>query len=53
MSVSASVEVKLDSPAAFQEFINELSVALMQLGMRFEPGPGGHITEGSVEPRKL
>ncbi len=50
MGVRASVDVKLDSLSAFQEFVDELSAALSQLGMQFEPGPSrGRITEGSVE----
>lgn len=49
MRVHASVDVKLDSHAAFEQVIDELSVALSELGMRFEPGPGGRITEGSIE----
>ncbi len=49
MSVRAGVDVRLDSLSAFQEFVDELSVALSLLGMQFEPRPSGRITEGSVE----
>jgi len=49
MGVCVSVDLKLDSASAFQEFVAELSLALSQLGMHFEPGPTGRITEGSHE----
>lgn len=49
MGVRASVDVKLDSRSAFEVFVDELSLAISQLGLQFEPGSRGRITEGSVE----
>jgi SAM-dependent methyltransferase len=49
MGIRASVDLRLDSHSAFQEFIEELSLALPKLGMQFEAGPSGRITEGNVE----
>jgi SAM-dependent methyltransferase len=49
MNVEASVEVKLDRHSAFQEFVDELALALSRLGIVFELGPGGHVREGDVE----
>jgi len=49
VGIRASVDVKLDSGTAFQEFVEELSVALSHRGMQFEPESGGRITEGGVE----
>jgi SAM-dependent methyltransferase len=49
MSVHASVEVKLDRHSAFQEFVDELAMALSRLGIAFEPGPSGHVHEAGAE----
>jgi SAM-dependent methyltransferase len=49
MGVRTSVDLRLDPSAAFQAIVEELSVALSRLGMRFEAGVNGRVMEGVVE----
>jgi SAM-dependent methyltransferase len=49
MAVVASVDAKLDSRSAFGTFVEELSLALSRLGIQFEHGPHGRVTEGGHE----
>jgi SAM-dependent methyltransferase len=49
MSVRTSIDLKLDLPSAFEAFVEELSTALSRLGMQFEPGVNGRVTEGVTE----
>ncbi|MGA3325198.1 MAG: methyltransferase domain-containing protein [Terriglobia bacterium] len=49
MGVRTSVDLKLDPSAAFEAFVEELSIALSRLGMRFQPGVGGRVMEGFLE----
>ena len=49
MSVRISVDLKLDASSAFETMVEELSVALEQLGMRFQPGAEGSVAEAGVE----
>ncbi|MGH7481261.1 MAG: hypothetical protein ACRELV_03840, partial [Longimicrobiales bacterium] len=44
----ASLELPLDPAAAFDTLVQELVSALSRHGLRFEPGPAGHITQGDV-----
>jgi SAM-dependent methyltransferase len=41
--------LKLSPSAAFQAFVEELAHGLGRLGLQFQPGPGGRVTEGSRE----
>jgi SAM-dependent methyltransferase len=47
MGVQASVDLNLDPPSAFQAIVEELSTSLARVGMQFQPGAGGRVTEGS------
>jgi SAM-dependent methyltransferase len=49
MGVRTSVDLTLDQPSAFAAFVEELSTALTRLGMQFQPGAGGRVTEGTIE----
>lgn len=47
--VRASIDLALPPPAAFDALVEELANALARLGIRFEPGRGGHVTEGAFD----
>ena len=47
-TVRASIEVPLDPATAFAMLAKELATGLAQLGLRFEAGPAGRVTEGAV-----
>ncbi len=47
--VRASIDLRLEPLAAFNVLVEELSEALARLGMRLDPGPAGHVTEGKAE----
>jgi SAM-dependent methyltransferase len=49
VSVLASVDVKLDRHSAFEEFVDELALALSRLDIVFEPGANGCVREGGTE----
>ncbi len=49
MGVRTSIDLKLDLAAAFDTFVDELSLALARLGMRLEPGAHGRVMEGVIE----
>jgi SAM-dependent methyltransferase len=49
MGVHISVDLRLDQPSAFTAIVEELTTALARLGMQFQPGVGGRVTEGAVE----
>ena len=49
MSLHISIDLRLRPPAAFDNLMDELSMRLSRLGMRFEPGPGGKVTDGAIE----
>ncbi len=49
MSVSTSVDLKLYPAYAFETMIEELSTALLRLGMRFEPSDAGRVLQGEGE----
>jgi len=49
MGIRASIDLKLDPSAAFDALVGELSTALLDLGMQFEPGAQGRVTEGAKE----
>ena len=53
MSVRTSIDLKLDLATAFETFIEELSTALLRLGMKLEPGIDGRVIEGSVEVARV
>ncbi|HXX24550.1 MAG TPA: methyltransferase domain-containing protein [Terriglobia bacterium] len=49
MGIRTSIDLKLDPPAAFDALVGELSTALSDLGMQFEPGVHGRVMEGTTE----
>ncbi|MGA2986913.1 MAG: methyltransferase domain-containing protein [Terriglobia bacterium] len=49
MSIRTSVDLKLDQSTAFEAMVDELSAALLRLGMQFQPGADGRVIEGDVE----
>jgi SAM-dependent methyltransferase len=49
MSVRASVDLKLDRSVAFETLMDELSAALLRLGIQFRPGAEGRVFEGVME----
>ena len=49
MSVRISVDLRLDRSSTFGALIEELTAALVQRGMQFQPGVNGRVTEGDVE----
>jgi len=51
--VRVSIDLALTPAAAFDVLVEELATALARLGIRFEPGPGGRVTEGAVELGKV
>jgi SAM-dependent methyltransferase len=51
--VRASIDFALEPAAAFDLLVEELGTALARLGIRFEPGPGGRVTEGAFEVGKV
>lgn len=51
--VRASIDFALAPAAAFDLLVEELATALARLGIRFEPGPGGRVTEGGFEVGKV
>jgi ubiquinone/menaquinone biosynthesis C-methylase UbiE len=46
---SADMDLALERSAAFDTLVDELQAALRDAGIRFEAGPVGRITEGSIE----
>jgi ubiquinone/menaquinone biosynthesis C-methylase UbiE len=48
-TVSVSMRTALDPSTAFDALVEELVLALDRVGMRFEPGPNGRITQGDFE----
>ncbi|MGH8247581.1 MAG: hypothetical protein ACREUU_14250, partial [Gammaproteobacteria bacterium] len=42
------MDVALEPFAAFDTFVEELTGALARVGIRFEPGEEGRVTEGAV-----
>ena len=44
-----SLNVALETTAAFDVLVEELAATLAQSGMRFELGPNGRVSEGNVE----
>lgn len=48
-TVSVSMESMLAPDAAFEAVIEELGSGLDRVGLRFEPGPDGRITQGTLE----
>jgi len=51
--VRASIDLALPPDAAFDALVEELTNALVRLGIRFEPGPGGSVAEGAFEVGKV
>ncbi|HTS70691.1 MAG TPA: SRPBCC domain-containing protein [Terriglobia bacterium] len=49
MSIRAAVDLKLAPASAFVSIVEELSLGLQRLGMRFVPGVGGRVSEGARE----
>ena len=49
MSVRTSVDLRLEPSSAFEAFVEELSTALERLGMHFQSGVDGRLTEGAFE----
>ena len=49
MALRTSVDLRLDPSATFEAMIEELSRALLRLGMQFQPGADGRVMEGAVE----
>jgi SAM-dependent methyltransferase len=49
MGVRSSVDLRLDPSSAFAALVEELSAALAQLGMQFQPGADGRVMEGVAE----
>ena len=49
MGIRTSIDLKLDPPSAFDALVGELSRALSELGMQFEPGIHGRVLEGAAE----
>ncbi len=48
-SIRTSIDVALDPAVAFDVLAEELAAGLARLGIRFETGPQGRVTEGGVE----
>jgi SAM-dependent methyltransferase len=48
-TIRTSIDVALEPRAAFDSICTELSSALERLGMRFDTGPGGTVTAGTLE----
>ena len=44
-----SLDLALEPAAAFEVLVEELAGALARLGIRFEPGPGGRVTDSGAE----
>ena len=53
MALRTSIDLTLDSSAAFNTFVEELSTALSRLGMRLEPGVNGCVMEGHTEVARV
>jgi SAM-dependent methyltransferase len=51
--VRASIDLALESAQAFDLLVEELATALVRLGIRFDPGPGGRVAEGAFEVGKV
>jgi SAM-dependent methyltransferase len=49
MGVRTSIDLRLDPSAAFDALVGELSTALLDFGMQFEPGAHGRVMEGATE----
>ena len=49
MAVRTCIDLRLDPSAAFDTLVGELSTALSDFGMQFEPGAQGRIMEGETE----
>ncbi len=53
MGVRISIDLALIPSATFDVFVEELAEAFARLGMSFEHGPNGHITEGGAEVARI
>jgi len=53
MSVRTSIDLSLDPAAAFDAFIDELSMSIADLGMHFETGVNGRLKQGAVEVARI
>jgi SAM-dependent methyltransferase len=49
----ASIDLDLAPAAAFDALVEELTHSLARVGIRFEPGSGGRVLEGSAEVGKV
>jgi len=49
MGIRTSIDLRLDPSAAFDALVGELSAALMDFEMQFEPGAHGRVMEGATE----
>ena len=49
MGIRTSIDLKLDPAAAFNAMVGELSTALLDFGMQFEPGAQGRVMQGATE----
>lgn len=49
MSMSTSIDLKLDLPSAFAALVGELSTALADLGIQFAAGVHGRVLDGATE----
>jgi len=48
-TVRASIDVALDSAAAFDTLVEQIASGLAQVGIRFDAGADGRLVEGEVE----
>lgn len=48
-SLRISIDVALEPSLAFDVFVEELAASLDRLGIRFEAGPEGRVSEGAIE----
>jgi SAM-dependent methyltransferase len=49
LGIRTSVDVPLETSAAFDATVEELTRALLRFGIRIDPMPGGRVTEDGVE----
>jgi SAM-dependent methyltransferase len=52
-TVRISIDIELEPDAAFAVFVDELAIALEQVGLRFAPGLGGGVTEDGNEVGRI
>ena len=52
-TVSVSMDIALEPTRAFDVFIEELSTALVQAGMRLETGTNGRVFQGDLEVGRI